>query len=852
MNCQWEGTRMEKLVNTLNAFADAWASSMWVACWQGGLALIFVGLIVRIFPSTPPSIRCWLWRLALLKLLVSFTWTKPIELPLLPAADNFSAHAPLPAQKSRREVVSKAFNWEAPQLSAIKSLQSGESFSAQAFVSRPSLASVLFLLWVLGLWWGFFSLFRSWQMVKRIRASCQRISNQDLLSCCTELCRQFGLRYAPDLVSSDDVSSPSVIGVFKPAIVLPSTLLREFSTQQLKLMLAHELAHLVRKDLLWNWLFVIGRTLFFFHPLIWLAQKEWQLAHEMACDELVILKTNALPASYGDVLVKVAEKCRQAMQEGLVAASMAESFKALKRRVIAMQFIKPIPRKKLFVWVVSLSALALLGIVPWRLVAQPPKQTMVKSSQASRPTTQIPLRKGMELTYEGEALVMVSGEETKGTVKVHEFVKEVAPEGKATVVSLRVFRHPVYGPDASLRFVSVQPDGKESLPDEKQLAAEVTSKLFSLHFISALPSYFIPTQRLKSGSSWLTKERLPVYLYVAIGGNFTPWVEVEMKNQILRQEQVGGVRCWVVRRSLTKPVPIHGGDWANQLSERNETLWVDARTGLIHKLEAETILQGQKGKFCHNALKLELRRKQILTGRALERRLKELRQIELMQGMLSRLIVDVQLYELWRTLDKDKIDEAQGIIKALLGDIFRFNNLFPNSPYIAYCAVWGRLLAYRDEELERIEEFAERVGEPAPDFELTSVDGEKFQLSKLRGKVVVLNFGGVGLTEGKIKPEQWEWMYGHAEHLHRTYKEKGVVVLGIWYFYSPEKAKELTQALKVTFPILVDDRKVSAAYKIYGIPTDIVIGKDGRIRFIMGGYADKSPLREAIERALKE
>jgi beta-lactamase regulating signal transducer with metallopeptidase domain/peroxiredoxin len=844
---------MEKLVNTLNAVADAWASSMWVACWQGGLDLIFVGLIVRIFPSTPPSIRCWLWRLALLKLLVSFTWTKPIELPLLPAADNFSVHASLPAQKSRREVVSKAFNWEAPQLSAIKSLQSGESFSGQAFVSRPSLTSVLFLLWVLGLWWGFFSLFRSWQMVKRIRASCQRISNQDLLSCCAELCRQFGLRYVPDLVSSDNVSSPSVIGVFKPAIVLPSNLLREFSIQQLKLMLAHELAHLVRKDLLWNWLFVIGRTLFFFHPLIWLAQKEWQLAHEMACDELVILKTNALPASYGDVLVKVAEKCRQAMQEGLVAASMAESFKALKRRVMAMQFIKPIPRKKLFVWVVSLSALALFGIVPWRLVAQPPKQTMVKSSQASRPTTQIPLRKGMELTYEGEALVMVSGKETKGTVKVHEFVKEVAPEGKATVVSLRVFRHPVYGPDASLRFVSVQPDGKESLPDEKQLAAEVPPKLFSLHFINALPSYFIPTQRLKSGSSWLTKERLPVYLYVAIGGNFTPWVEVEMKNQILRQEQVGGVRCWVVRRSLTKPVPIHGGNWANQLSERNETLWVDARTGLIHKLEAETILQGQKGKFRHNALKLELRRKQILTGSALERRLKELRQIELMQRMLSRLIVDVQLYELWRTLDKDKIDEAQAIVKVLLRNIRHFNSLFPNSPYIAYCAVWGRSLAYEDEKLERIEEFAERVGEPAPDFELTSVDGEKFQLSKLRGKVVVLNFDSIGFPEGaKIEPKAWKRMFSHVEHFHRNYKGKDVIVLGILGIDPPERAKEFVKALGLTFPILVDDGKVRAAYKIYSIPTDIVIGKDGRIRFIMGGYADKSPLREAIERALKE
>jgi peroxiredoxin len=167
--------------------------------------------------------------------------------------------------------------------------------------------------------------------------------------------------------------------------------------------------------------------------------------------------------------------------------------------------------------------------------------------------------------------------------------------------------------------------------------------------------------------------------------------------------------------------------------------------------------------------------------------------------------------------------------------------------------VWGRSLAYEDEELERIEEFAERVGEPAPDFELTSVDGEKFQLSKLRGKVVVLNFNSIGFPEGaKIEPKAWKWMFSHVEHFHRNYKGKDVIVLGILGIYPPERAKEFVKALGLTFPILVDDGKVRAAYKIYSIPTDIVIGKDGRIRFIMGGYVDKSPLREAIERALKE
>jgi len=844
---------MEELVNALNTVADAWASSMWVACWQGGVASIFAWLITRFLPNMSPSIRCWLWRLVLLKFLVNFVWVKPIELPLLSAPNKPSTYASVPAQRLKVNEPISVIDPKVSRSNVFRSFPSSEDISGQAFNSFPNLASILFLLWILSLGWHFVLLVRSWQAVNKIRASCQKVCDQDLLSYFAKLCQQFGLRRVPNLVLSDKVLSPSVHGIFSPTIVLPSILLRDCSFAQLKLILAHELAHLVRKDLLWNWLLVIGRALFFFHPLIWLAQKEWQLAHEMACDEFVILKTNTPPANYSDVLVKVAEKCRQAVWEGLVAVSMAESFKALKRRVIAMQFVKPISRKKLFVWAVSLTALALFGIVPWRLVAQSPKQTAGKFLQTSQPKAQIPLRKGMVLTYEGEALVRVSGKETKGAIKVHEFVKEVDPEGKATVVSLRVFQHPVYGLDASLRFVFVQPDGKESLPDEKRLAAEVPSKLFSLHFISALPSYFIPTQRLKAGSSWLTKERLPVYLYVAIDSNFNPWVEVEMRNQTLRQEQVRGIKCWVVRRSLTKPVPVHGGDWANQLSERNETLWVDARTGLIHKFEAETILQGQKGKFRHNALKLELRRQQILTGSALERRLKELREIEFMQRMISRLIVDVQLYELWKTLDEDKIDEAQAIVKVLLNEIRHFNSRFPNSPYIAYCAEWGRWLVFQDEQLERVEEFAERVGEPAPDFELTSVDGEKVQLSKLRGKVVLLNFGGVGLTKDrKIKPEEWEWMFGHAENLHRTYKDKGVVVLGIWHLYPPEQSKEVVKALRVTFPILIEDEKVRVAYKIYSIPTDIVIGKDGRIRFIMGGYADKRPLQEAIERALKE
>jgi beta-lactamase regulating signal transducer with metallopeptidase domain len=63
-------------------------------------------------------------------------------------------------------------------------------------------------------------------------------------------------------------------------------------------MLAHDMAHIKRGDLLWFWLATTARLLFFFYPLVMLARRESRLTAEMAADELAVTVCRLEPADY--------------------------------------------------------------------------------------------------------------------------------------------------------------------------------------------------------------------------------------------------------------------------------------------------------------------------------------------------------------------------------------------------------------------------------------------------------------------------------------------------------------------------------------------------------------------------
>jgi beta-lactamase regulating signal transducer with metallopeptidase domain len=83
---------------------------------------------------------------------------------------------------------------------------------------------------------------------------------------------------------------------------------------------AHELAHVKRRDLAWGWIPEIARTVYFFHPVAHWASNRVRLERELTCDQWAIADSGRSPAEYADTLVRV---LASATSPGICRASAA-------------------------------------------------------------------------------------------------------------------------------------------------------------------------------------------------------------------------------------------------------------------------------------------------------------------------------------------------------------------------------------------------------------------------------------------------------------------------------------------------------------------------------------------------
>ena len=121
------------------------------------------------------------------------------------------------------------------------------------------------------------------------------------------------------------------------------------------------------------------------------------------------------------------------------------------------------------------------------------------------------------------------------------------------------------------------------------------------------------------------------------------------------------------------------------------------------------------------------------------------------------------------------------------------------------------------------------VGQPAPDFTLTSFDGQDYHLEKLRGSVVVVNFWASWCES--CKPEARD-----LEEAWRTFQDQGVVFLGIDYVDTEPDALTYLEQFDITYPNGPDKRtKISQAYRIKGVPETYIIDQEGIISHVQIG-----------------
>lgn len=133
----------------------------------------------------------------------------------------------------------------------------------------------------------------------------------------------------PELVECGGVGAPMLLGLRHPRVVLPAG---EFSTQQIRDMLAHELVHFRRRDLALKWAAVVVTALHWPNPAAWYALRQMGIFCELSCDERLTKSWPALRrAAYGALLLRLSQGVPE--RETPLSASFSEQKERLKERL---------------------------------------------------------------------------------------------------------------------------------------------------------------------------------------------------------------------------------------------------------------------------------------------------------------------------------------------------------------------------------------------------------------------------------------------------------------------------------------------------------------------------------------
>ncbi len=149
----------------------------------------------------------------------------------------------------------------------------------------------------------------------------------------------------PVLYRNKLAPTPMLIGVIRPIIILPD---KEYTSNQLKNILLHELIHFRRKDIFLKWIMIVANAIHWFNPFIYLVRRELNHMCELACDEGVIKDLTVYEKQeYGNTLISVVAEKR--LPNAVLSTTMSEEKKALKERLGAIMNNKNTTRKALII-----------------------------------------------------------------------------------------------------------------------------------------------------------------------------------------------------------------------------------------------------------------------------------------------------------------------------------------------------------------------------------------------------------------------------------------------------------------------------------------------------------------------
>ena len=244
--------------------------------WQGATAAALLASLNLLWRRSAPQVRYLLATATLFLML------------LLPALTFWLVRAsadPVGAMPDAGISVGKWVPWAVP---AVVSADAPPSATAGLKRRIESMLPSFVVLWGLGVLALSVRTVGGWALLQRLRGSGLTRPTPVSEGTLERLLGALRVSAPVRLYESALVQVPTVIGWLRPIILLPASAVTGLSPTQLELILAHELAHIRRRDYLVNLLQTAVETLLFYHPAVWWVSHRMRIEREHCCDDLAV------------------------------------------------------------------------------------------------------------------------------------------------------------------------------------------------------------------------------------------------------------------------------------------------------------------------------------------------------------------------------------------------------------------------------------------------------------------------------------------------------------------------------------------------------------------------------------
>lgn len=307
-------------------------------------------LAMIVFRRQPARFRLTAWTVVLcaaLALPLVPAWS--ISVPVVPVVKE---HNP-PSPSARALPATSVPSHEPVALTTVETARTNWSW--------PTVAAAIYLIGVALL---LFQGFIGWWTTRRLRLSAQAVTDADTLARIDRCSSKSGLKTSPHLLESPDLFVPVTMSVRRPIVILPMDW-RSWPEGKLEAVLAHELAHIARCDVLRQRVSLFYRALVWFSPLSWWLHQHLADLADQASDDAA-LEAGIDPVTYAGTLVDFFARLQPGAGRALwhvAMASRADTDAANRvERILNWKGGTIMSRSKLSLVVVGLITLPVVGL----------------------------------------------------------------------------------------------------------------------------------------------------------------------------------------------------------------------------------------------------------------------------------------------------------------------------------------------------------------------------------------------------------------------------------------------------------------------------------------------------------